>query len=130
MTFLHTIYQYLFPPKRTGLVLNLTAERLSALRELYSSPNWLIYQSALDSVINLYAEQLLSSDSDAEVHRLRGFILGLRKAGTLVTELIRQQDYEDARKQQLDAGTSERESEREASFFGTRYGHRPAGPAR
>ena len=124
MTFLRNIRLYLWPPARTGLPLNLSASALTSLKTLHAQKEWSDYQNLLDSAINLYAEQLLASDSDAEVHRLRGIILGLRKAGTLVTELIRQQDYEDARKHTITTGAAERDTDRSADLYGTRYGRR------
>jgi hypothetical protein len=122
MTFLRAIHTYLFPPTRTGLPLNLTASALARLKHLQAQEGWSDYQNLLDSAISLYAEQLLSTDIDAEVHRLRGLILGLRKAGTLVTELIRQQDYEDGRKLKLDTAAGDAAADRTADLYGTRYG--------
>lgn len=122
MTFLRTLHDLLWPPARTGLALNLSASSLASLKVLHSQDAWQEYLALLDSAINLYAEQLLASDNDAEVHRLRGLILGLRKAGTLVTELIRQQEYEDARRTRIDTGATERSASRAADLFGTRYG--------
>ena len=129
MTFLRSLRALLWPPVRTGLTFNLSASSLASLKALHAQEEWSDYLNLLDSAINLYAEQLLATDSDAEVHRLRGFILGLRKAGTLVTELIRQQDYEDARKQQLVAGATDRDADRDADLYGTRYGRRSANEA-
>ena len=122
MTFLRSLHTMLFPPARTALPLNLSASALASLRYLHSQEQWSDYLKMLDSAINLYAEQLLSTDVDAEVHRLRGLILGLRKAGTLVTELIRQQDYEDGRKQQLASAPAGAAADRTADLYGTRYG--------
>ncbi len=122
MTFLRSLRALLWPPAHTGMPMNLSASSLAALKALHSQAAWQEYLSLLDSAISLYAEQLLASDNDAEVHRLRGLILGLRKAGTLVTELIRQQEYEDARRTKLNAGAAERDAARAADLFGTRYG--------
>ncbi len=122
MTFLRSLRALLWPPVQTGMSMNLSASSLAALKTLHSHESWPAYLALLDSAINLYAEQLLVSDNDAEVHRLRGLILGLRKAGTLVTELIRQQEYEDARRTKLDTGATNRNAARAADLFGTRYG--------
>jgi len=108
----------LFPPKPTGLPYNLTPEQLSVLRELSSLQAWKVYQSLLDVQINLLAEQLLATGDDV----IRGNILGLRKAGTLITEILRQQDSEDARRTRTDRAAGERLAERELSLYGTRYG--------
>lgn len=122
MTLFQSIRSLLFPPKRTGLPLNITPNTLVALKNLQASADWPAYQSLLDSIINLYAEQLLSTDDDAAVHRLRGFILGLRKAGTLVTETIRQQEYEDAARTKLDQRATAKRNDTELALYGTRYG--------
>lgn len=120
--FLRTLRTYLFPPTRTGLPLNVTATQLVDLKTLHSQEAWASYQSLLDSAINLYAEQLLATSEDAEVHRLRGLILGLRKAGTLVTEIIRQQDFEDGQRNHTDSTGADRAAERATALYGTRYG--------
>jgi len=111
----------LFPPKPSGLPYNLKPSDLIALKNLHASADWPIYQSLLDTLVNFHAEQMLSAADTAEVHRLRGLILGLRKAGTLVTEIIRQQEYEDARRSASERTDPDRVSEQRLALFGTPY---------
>lgn len=122
MTLIQSIRNLLNPPKPTGIPFALHPEEFAILRELTTHEAWPTYQALLDKLITFHAEQLLATDADNEVHRQRGFILGLRKAGTLVTELIRQQEYEDVRRTKLDRGASSRDTERALAYYGTRYG--------
>ena len=121
MTIFRTIRSLLFPPKPTGLPFDVKPHELAALRELQSSEYWEIFQLIIDKQITLYADQLLAATNDSEVNRLRGAILGLRKAGTLATEIIRQQDFEDVRKLHLERTAIDRDAERALSLYATGF---------
>jgi len=117
-----SIRDRLFPKKPSGLPYNLKPSELIALKNLHASADWPIYQSLLDTLVNFHAEQMLSAADTAEVHRLRGLILGLRKAGTLVTEIIRQQEYEDARRSTSERTAADRDHERQLALYGSYFG--------
>lgn len=78
-------------PLATGNYLNLTPQELNALRELSISPEYRIWQEALDRRSILVSEKLLTAGDAFRLAQLQGTLLGLRLAGTLVDEALQQE---------------------------------------
>lgn len=99
--------------------LGLSRGEALALRDLKDHPGWQAYLTTLDSTVNLYAESLLQTRDSAALHELRGMILGLRKAISLVDETahrVTELDRLDAERAKLDAVNAER---RTAGLYGS-----------
>ena len=74
-----------------------TRKQQQAAKTLYTTPEWPTYIELLDFLCKLYAEQLLSRNLVSEdVHYLRGYISGIRRAGTLIDEIIHQENQSGA----------------------------------
>ena len=67
--------------------LDLTPGEWDALKDLRTSDEFAIFQKALDNSSIFVGEALLSASTDENLHYYRGFLQGLRKAGTLLDEL-------------------------------------------
>lgn len=66
------------------------AEILS-LAELRATEEWPIFLKVLDCQSTLYGEAMLASVSVEKMWEMRGYILGLRRAGILVDEILQKQ---------------------------------------
>lgn len=65
----------------------LTNEEWVKLRSLTRDPGWEVFLKSLDAITKLSGEQLLQSSKDEALHFLRGKIVGIRKAASLVDEI-------------------------------------------
>lgn len=70
---------FLLPP-------DLTEANLRQLQSLRASPEWEIFASALDSLVNFNAESLLSHKSVEDLNFYRGYISGLRRVASIIDE--------------------------------------------
>lgn len=66
----------------------LFAEQTQKLAELRLEDGWQVFQEVLDASVNINAEALLATRDAYSDTYLKGVITGLRKAGTLVDEII------------------------------------------
>lgn len=71
--------------------LDLTDREISALAELRRSDEWGIFLKALDRRSVLVGEGLIRARDDANLHELRGQILGIRISGGLIDEIVNAQ---------------------------------------
>ena len=92
------IHEILRPPKLAvtpsewQIPLDLSPSEWDTLKDLRTSEAFEIYQKALDSASIFSAEALLNASEDNNLHYYRGFVQGLRKAGTLLHELKASED--------------------------------------
>ena len=75
------------PDQPLPLPLDLSSDEIDALSAIPSA-SWTVYLQALDKLTTLESETLLSSRDSALLNETRGLILGLRRAGTLVDEIL------------------------------------------
>ena len=125
MSLLRKIRSIIFPPRSPSSDLRIpydqSRESIRELHSLATDPKWPLYQSLLDSIITINAEDLLLLRSAEDIHFLRGYILGLRKAGTIINELVNDLAKEDARIRDRSDHDRSRDRERERlAVFGTR----------
>lgn len=117
-----------FSPKEDAAVQplhGLTDSDVKELARFRSSEGFDVFTRLLDVHVNIIAEQLLSPHSRdaATLHEIRGVILGLRKAASLVDETVH------ASVRLADAGRAEREfaaasaDARAGALFGTPSWH-------
>ena len=122
MSFLNTIRDLLKPPavsKTSGefsLPYNLTAGEWTALKRLTSHEGYPVLLKTLDATVKLRGEMILQTSSDSTLHFLRGFVSGLRKAGTIIEE-IKQDEARYAK--QKEALTNVRKPERSTALYGS-----------
>ena len=78
-------------PLRPKLLANfgLKESDLSNLAGLTQSPAWDSYVRALDTATMLVGEGILTADSAERLFELRGTVLGMRRAVSLPTEILR-----------------------------------------
>lgn len=65
-----------------------------AFAALSHSPEWRIYAEVLDKFCTLYAEEALAADATNRDYRA-GFASGIRRAGTLVDEILQKRDADE-----------------------------------
>ncbi len=97
-------------------LLGLTTQEVGLLKEFRDHDGYEVYMKALDRVINIQAEVILSAREDAIVHESRGQVLGLRRAASLIDEILFQ---EDASRRQSERVEPERPDPRDTSLYGT-----------
>lgn len=113
------IREILSPKQPTHNPYNLKDSELAALTELRSHPHWKYYIHLLDTLTTFLHEDMLASE-DANLPFYRAQILGVRRAGTIVDELIQQEKAKDARTRER-SNTDGRDESRKLAAFGTPY---------
>ena len=110
----------LIRPKEGILPFDLTPSELHALKEIRSHPQWGQYLSFLDKLTTFYGESMLQATKSEDVLFYRSYILGLRRAGTVVDELIKEEEARDARRK---SGPTDLDLtiKRAAATYGTPY---------
>lgn len=117
--------QLLNPEKPTSLPLNLRQEQLTQLATLRSYSEWEEYEALLDRLITYHNESLLLDRSEDNIHFQRGYIAALRRAGTIIDELIRSQEGKDAERTRRELRSDQHRAEQQRlATFGTPYWHR------
>jgi hypothetical protein len=101
----------------------LTQSEWNALKSLPSHEGWDSYLQALDSVSKFIGDQLLQTSKDEALHFLRGTVVGIRKASTLIA-MERAKEERVARERHEIAQRSEGR-ERDASVLFGSPGWRP-----
>ena len=119
---LRKIKEILNPPKSQDTPLSLTKGDIAKLKSLRGALGWKEYQALLDRLAALYGEQLLGKSDNNEIHFLRGSILALRRAGTIVDEIIQHMEGKDAERDRR-AADDERRTElaRRLATYGTPF---------
>lgn len=103
-----------------GLPYGLTASQVAALKSLRTYPEWSVYQDLLDLIITIHMEQSLIAPEQR--HHLADMVLGLRKAGSVIDEILYQveQDSEHAdRRSSRDRSAKQQRTK--LSTFGTGF---------
>lgn len=112
-------------PKKRGpqdLPYELTPSEMARLIEIRGHPHWDIYLSLLDKLSSFLAEDMLRADSAENVLFYRSYLLGLRRAGTIVDEIIQRNEAKDARiRESEDVRNWLRDESIAAATFGTPY---------
>lgn len=65
----------------------LSNEDWSKLKVLTSEDGWEVFLHTLDALAKLDGERMLTTSDDKVLHFLRGHVVGLRKAATLIEEI-------------------------------------------
>ncbi len=94
---------------------------IATFRELIATPAWKAYKEFLDARITLEVQALLASSSDAECHRLRGYIQGLLHSAQIPESLVMQDDNARTREQRIALSAEQRGATARASTFATGY---------
>jgi hypothetical protein len=94
-------------------------ETVDALRRLTRQPDWDIYRQLLDVTVSAQVQALLAGASDAEVHRLRGYIQGLLHSVQLAENIVAQEDNAADRKQRIAGDASRRADAARSSLYAT-----------
>jgi hypothetical protein len=95
------------------------AEVTDALRKLVRQPEWNTYRRMLDITVSAQVQTLLAGGSDAEVHRLRGYIQGLLHSVQLAEQLVTQDDNARERKQRSNAADAGRLDSARTALYST-----------
>jgi hypothetical protein len=96
-----------------------SAEMVDAISKLVRQPEWNQYCKFLDAHVSAKVQALLAGGSDAEVHRLRGYIQGLLHSVQLAEDQVQQSDNVAIRKQRDAAADSRRADAASASLYAT-----------
>lgn len=94
-------------------------EMVDALRRLTRQPDWNAYRQLLDVTVSAQVQALLAGASDAEVHRLRGYIQGLLHSVQLAENIVAQEDNAAVRKLRLESNAAARADAAAASLYAT-----------
>ena len=88
-----------------------------ALQRLMKSEDFEVLTKTLDKVVNLYGEQMLTTPEVADIHFLRGKILGIRQVVEFVDELrLKEKDFAEYNQRRENAGRTGVEQRRHATF--------------
>lgn len=96
-----------------------TEEQIRMVRDLRDAPGWEIYLNLLDAQVKFQSEVLLHSRDAAAIHEARGFILGLRKAVSIVDETLRIENANDDARNRLAADERDAADRRKYALYGT-----------
>lgn len=88
MRIFRRIAEFLNPKQEPPL--GLSDAEVLMLKQLLATDEWPIYLKAVDRLCTLYGEQMLLQRDAAELHEARGFVLGLRRAATLINWLTQE----------------------------------------
>jgi hypothetical protein len=99
---------------------DLTEDDTEELIHLSFTKEWDFYTRLLDNAIYIEAENLLTSPPEL-VEKLRGTILGLRKAGTILSQIAEEKEQRDARGRDRERDRESRELARNRNTFATPF---------
>lgn len=108
-------------PKKQTEPFELAPSDLARLRDLRSHPHWDTYLKLLDKLTSFLAEDMLNTSDVQAVLHYRSAILGVRRAGTLVDELIKADEAKDARQRDREHTRRNLDESRAIATFGTPY---------
>lgn len=118
---LRKIKDLVHPPKPTKLPYGLKDSEYSKLKELVSHPHWKDYTSLLDTLATFLTEDMLSSSTTEAVMFYRSYIIGIRRAGTIVDEIIQNKEATDARSRPDPGRMARTAGERRNATYGTPF---------
>lgn len=95
------------------------AATVDALRRLIGTPEWSTYKRLLDINVSAQVSALLAGATDAEVHRLRGYIQGLLHSVQIPEGIVAKEDNERDRQQRITAASLDRAESAAASLYST-----------
>lgn len=102
-----------------SLPYDLTEGQWRSLQSLAAQDEWDVWTETLDAAVNSIGEALLAADDTERVHFFRGYIQGLRKAGSLIDE-IRYKEEAHAENERKRTERSEPDAlQRAAALLGT-----------
>jgi len=104
----------------SGNPYDLTEDDVEELIHLSFTPAWDFYTKLLDNAIYIEAENLLTAPPEL-VEKQRGTILGLRKAGTILSQIAEEKEQRDARGRERERDTESREVSRARNTFATPF---------
>jgi len=84
-----SLKDFLKPRPPAGKPYGLTTDKIERLKALRSNSNWSVYAELLDTITTMYAEAILISGKHSDQDLNRGIVLGIRKAGLVIDELMR-----------------------------------------
>ena len=114
------IRDWLKPPPQTGLPLSLTQGDFNALRRLRGMEEYDVFLKVLDDRLKFIGDSLLASTDAYTDGLLKGQALGLKRAGTLVDEILLTQEHKvESERRQNDARDARAESSRKLGLYGT-----------
>ena len=116
---LKKLREFIHPPQSTGLPFNLKPAELARVKELRGHPHWPIFLGLLDKLTTLSAEDMLQASTTEAVLHYRSYILGIRRAGTVVDEMITGEKANDARRNETRRGTTD--DARRLALYGSPY---------
>lgn len=100
-------------------LLGLSSQEIGVLKEFRHHDGYEIFLQALDVIVNLQGEVMLSTREDAIVHETRGHVLGLRRAATLIDEILIQEDADRTQRERRATNAEHAPDPRNLSFFGS-----------
>ena len=104
----------------TGNPYELTGEEAAELVEISFTKAWDFYTKLLDNAIYIEAENLLTIQPEL-VEKQRGMILGLRKAGTILSQIADEKEHRDARRRDKQREHDSTESSRRCNAFASPF---------
>lgn len=107
------------PPQPSGHPFGLTAPQVEALKRLSLEDDYHVWQDALDACVKLTSEQLLAAGDAFHLAKLQGTLLGLRRAGTLVDEVLQHEAHASAERSRINSKPAVNDAARRLATFGT-----------
>lgn len=95
------------------------AATVDALRRLIHTSEWATYKRLLDINVSAQVGALLAGATDAEVHRLRGYIQGLLHSVQIPEQIVGKDTHERNRQQRAGQLAGERAESAAASLYST-----------
>ena len=124
MSLFRKIKDIVSPPRSTlteqefVLPYGLKTSEWARIKTLPSDEAFKTYQNVLDELVKFNGESILQISNVESLNYLRGFVAGLRKAGTVIDEIsIAERNHDRAKRDARDAGA--RRSFDGGEFFGT-----------
>ena len=98
----------------------ITGEEADELITLSFGKDWDFYTKLLDNAIYIEAENLLTIQPEL-VEKQRGMILGLRKAGTILSQIADEKEHRDARRRDTEREHESTELTRRTNAFASPF---------
>jgi hypothetical protein len=115
------IKDILKPPKTAHNPYGLKDGQIAQLKTLIARSEWKEFQSLLDLLCTFLAEGLLLELDERVIHQTRGYILGLRRAGTLVDEISTALEATDARERRDSIAEQRARERQQLAAYGTDF---------
>jgi len=119
MAIFRTFKDFLRPRPPTGKPYNLTLDKIERLKALRTNPSWVVYSELLDTITTMYAEAILTAEKRHEQDLNRGIVLGIRKAGLIIDELIKAEKEQANLNARRESGHADNRLRQRLSTFGS-----------